>query len=267
MRSKVPICVVLLLVLAWPALSQTPEPIEHRLEVTLEPDRSVLRVTDQVALGDLESGDPIEFLLNSALVLQQSEPAVEKMPLGDVEGFYGINGTSIELSDDVELTRYRVVEPLPNGILTLSYAGDFDFGLSDQAEEYTRGFRETAGIVGEEGVYLAGSGFWYPSFGDQLLEFDMEVDIPVDWQVISQGNGTAQDGEGKARWSSGGAMDEIYLVGGPLVAYEEAAGAVTAQVFLNKHTQDAVGFIFKYKQGIVFFHITFFGNFLIADSR
>ena len=79
----------------------------------------------------------------------------------------------------------------------LSYGGEFDFGLSAQKEEYTRGFRETAGIISEEGVYLAGSGFWYPSFGDQLLVFEMEVDIPEDWHVISQGNGTSRDEEGQ----------------------------------------------------------------------
>ena len=36
----------------------------------------------------------------------------------------------------------------------------FDFGLSDQKEEYTRGFRDTAGVVSEEGVFLSGSGLW-----------------------------------------------------------------------------------------------------------
>ncbi len=49
--------------------------------------------------------------------------------------------------------------------MRLRYEGKFDFGLSDQKEEYTRGFRETAGIVSKEGVYLAGNGFWYPHVG------------------------------------------------------------------------------------------------------
>ena len=39
-----------------------------------------------------------------------------------------------------------------------------------------------------EGVYLAGSGFWYPHLGPGLLEFDVEVTLPESWQVISQGN-------------------------------------------------------------------------------
>ena len=183
-----------------------------------------MRVEDAISLESLDSEESVEFLLNSALEIIDSNPAVERVPLGEVEGFYGINGTSIELSGEIELARYRLTENPDDGLLAMTYAGEFDFGLSEQKEEYTRGFRETAGIISEEGVYLAGSGFWYPSFGDQLLSFEMDVKMPEDWHVISQGNGTAGGGEGKAHWSSGGSMDEIYLVGGPLEAYEEAAG-------------------------------------------
>ena len=59
--------------------------------------------------------------------------------------------------------------------MRLQYEGKFDFGLSDQKEEYTRGFRETVGIVSKEGVYLSGNGFWYPHVGPGLVEYDVEV--------------------------------------------------------------------------------------------
>ncbi len=71
-----------------------------------------------------------------------------------------------------------------------------NFGLSDEREQYTRGFRETAGILGREGVYLAGSGFWYPSFNRELLEFTLDVQQPDGWHVVSQGNGTSRDEQG-----------------------------------------------------------------------
>ena len=149
-------------------------------------------------------------------------------------GFSGINSAS-DGSDRDDLSRYRTGDgPVSDGALTVRYRGPFDFGLSDQKEEYTRGFRETTGIVSDEGVYLAGNGFWYPYFGEGLIEFDMVVDKPADWQVVSQGNGVASDETGRAIWSSGGPMDEIYVVGGPLVLYEEAAGAVQAQVYLRE---------------------------------
>ena len=112
----------------------------------------------------------------------------------EFDGFFGINGASIELSTDLELARYRLGSFPEDGELTISYRGRVDFGLSAQKEEYTRGFRETAGIVGDEGVYLAASGFWYPYFGEELIEFELAVEQPADWHVISQGNGTARAG-------------------------------------------------------------------------
>ena len=54
-----------------------------------------------------------------------------------------------------------------------------DHGLSDQKEEYTRGFRETRGIVGAEGVYLDGDSGWVPRFNDGLVRFAMEVQLPA----------------------------------------------------------------------------------------
>jgi hypothetical protein len=127
------------------------------------------------------------------------------------------------------------VAVLPTGgTVRLQYEGKFDFGLSDQKEEYTRGFRETAGVVSKEGVYLAGNGFWYPHAGPGLVEYEVEVKQPGGWHVISAGNGTSRAASGGARWESHGAVDEITVVGGPLVVYREAAGPVEALVYLRQ---------------------------------
>ena len=54
------------------------------------------------------------------------------------------------------------------------------------------------------------------------------------WHVISQGNGTSRDEQGVARWDSDGLVEQIYLVGGPLLRYSDAAGAVEALVYLRE---------------------------------
>ena len=225
---------LILLFLAGFAQPASAEYITHQMEVALDPGAGGIEVTDRIQLGSPSGDEPVELLLNAALEIESAHPPLEKVPLGEFDGFFGINGASIELNTDLELARYRLTEYPENGLLTLSYKGNMNFGLSDQKEEYTRGFRETAGIVGDEGVYLAASGFWYPYFGEELIEFELSVVQPEDWHVISQGNGTSRGEDGRAVWASGGPMDEIYLVGGPLVAYSEAAGAVEAQVFLHE---------------------------------
>jgi len=89
-------------------------------------------------------------------------------------------------------------------------------------------------VVGPEGVYLAGSGFWYPQIDTELIEFSIQARSPDGWHVISQGAGTSRDGEGVARWTSEGAMDEIYLVGGPLQVFRDSAGTVETLVYLHE---------------------------------
>ena len=178
--------------------SDKSEPIHHRMTVDLDPEAHTLTVRDRIALGERR-----ELLLNAALEITESNPPVTQVPLGDVDGFFGINAGP-EIGGQVELARYRLDAAPEGGELELAYGGRFDFGLTEPKEEYTRGFRETAGIVGADGVFLAGSGFWYPYFDDRLITFDLEVTAPEGWHVISQGDGAS--GGGRAKWSSGGAM-------------------------------------------------------------
>ncbi len=234
-RSLAAIC---LLACAGPVAAG--ERIRHEMTVDLDPVSHRLEVSDRVTLGAVPEGGAVEFLLNSALEIRLSEPAVTEVPLGDVEAFFGIN-TSPEESDRAPLTRYRVESVPEGGGLTLVYEGVFDFGLSDQKEEYTRGFRSTIGMLGEEGVFLGGSSFWYPYFDDRLVEFQLSVGLPADWHVISQGDGTSRDEGGRAQWDSQGPMDEIYLVGGPLDVYRDAAGAVEALVYLRQPDASLAG--------------------------
>jgi aminopeptidase N len=160
-----------------------------------------------------------------------SDPAVSEVPLGETEKFFGINAGEAG-SGRLKLKRYRAAGAPAS--VKLSYEGVFDFGLGDQKEEYTRGFRETSGLLNDQGVYLAGSGFWYPYVSRELIEFKMEIVQPEGWHVISQGNGTSRDALGKARWESHGPMDEIYLVGGPLRVYRDSAGAVETLVYIHE---------------------------------
>jgi hypothetical protein len=203
-------------------------PVRHALDVEIDPPTHRLTVSDTVMPPGLAG--PVEFLLNAGLRIVRAEPPVEEVPLGDVEAFFGINAGA-DVSRGVRLKRYRSSGA---GTLRIEYEGPFYYPLTDPKEEYTRGFRETAGIVGPEGAYLAGSGFWYPQLGRDLVEFTLMAKVPAGWHLVSQGNGTSRDASGVARWDSAGPMDEIDLVGGPLHLYRDSAGAVEALVYLRQ---------------------------------
>ena len=214
--------------LAQPAPPAPLAAVHHDLDVSVVPATGHLRVTATVTLPP---GTKPELLLNAALNVTASSPALKEGPLGDVAAFFGNNAAEEEPSRRVKLKRYRA-SGAPT-TLTLTYEGVVRNELTAPKEEYQRGFRETPGTIGPEGIYLAGSTFWVPVFGEALASFRMTANVPEGWQLVSQGDGTARGADGLARWDSKGPVDEAYLVGGPLVAYRDRAGDVETLAFLR----------------------------------
>jgi aminopeptidase N len=206
----------------------------YDISASVKPQQKQLAVDLVVDLPAGQAGRAVEFLLTSSLKIIDSTPRVEKLKDTDAEGFQGINGSSVDLARRAGINRYRVILPEDSSRLELTYRGRIDFPLETQAEEYARGFRETPGVIGDEGVYLAGSTLWYPYFSNDLVGFKLNVRVPDGWHLISQGDGTSRGGDGIAKWDSAGPVDEIYLVGGPLTRYDAPAGSALAEVYLRE---------------------------------
>ncbi|ANM31592.1 hypothetical protein ABI59_21550 [Acidobacteria bacterium Mor1] len=207
------------------AQAAEPAPRHHRLEVTLDPATHSIEVVDRITLP--EAVESVEFLLLDGLEVEAAAGALERLE-GRGTGIY--DGEAA-----VDLARYRA--RVDGNALELRYHGVIDFSLSDPREEYTRGFRETAGYIGADGVYLAAGTFWVPYFGSGLITFDLSVSQPEGWHVISQGEGTSRGDDGRARWNTGAPMEEVHLVGGPLIRYRDTAGAVEALVYLREQDE------------------------------
>ncbi len=203
------------------ALTATDLPLKHAIVVTLSPETHAIRVRDRIELPQSMRQAGQEFTLYSGLTIAASNPAVER----------------IEPRDEDQPARYRLVTDPEAGILEISYEGVIRHELSEQKEEYTRGFRQTNGLIGAEGVYLDGGSDWVPRFDDRLIRFTLEVPLPENWHVISQGSGTSRNEQGLARWESGGLVEQVYLVGGPVHRYRDAAGAVETLVYLHERDE------------------------------
>jgi hypothetical protein len=208
--------------------------VKYDFALEIEPDSHALYATARINLPPELAGQTVEFLLTDAVEITSSEPAVKRIAADGAEGFVGINGSSVTLTETGHVARYQLRVPDSGAPFELRYEGNVNFPLGDMKEQYTRGFRSTSGIISDAGIYLAGSSLWYPYFSDELISFQLTTNVPEGWHVISQGNGNSWDAQGTARWDSGGAVDEVYLVGGPLIRYSEPAGAVTAEVYLHE---------------------------------
>ncbi len=215
---------------ALPAQAQ--DYAHHALQLEVDPATNTLHVRDTVTIPAALRHTGLEFAINARAQLQQEDNRLQRLPSDGKAQFLGINGTSLETATRVNLVRYRLDTIPSDGRLTLEYRILLDYPVSAQQEEYARGFRETPGRVAPEGVYLAGTTFWYPYFNNELVTFELSTNVPAGWQLLSQGSGTANDG-GLAQWKSPQPVDEIYLVGGPLNRYQQQHGDVSALVFLH----------------------------------
>ncbi len=218
-----------------PAAPTAPAQIpRYALDAVIDPAARTLDTRATLDLPPSMAGQAIEFLLAAPLQVLESEPAVQRLAAGEGRGFSGINGSSDAMTKAGREVRYRVQLPAGGRRLTLHYKGRIDFGFETPGQEYARGFNETAGVIRDDGIYLAGSTLWYPYLGESLFTFELSAKAPDGWQLVSPGSGTARDAQGVARWRSDTPLDELHIVGGPLTRYSRAAGAVTAEVYLRK---------------------------------
>jgi len=234
MRTKTTLTILITLALAaFSASAQLsasgPAAPKHVMSIKVDPATHRLTVRDAI---EFPEATPPEFVLAESLAITFSNPSVRQIPAGDLDAFLGTG--SGESGERVKLNRYRFT---PNGdrTITIEYSGIVNTPLSDEKEQYSRGFRSTPGLIGPEGIYLSSSSAWYPIFGNGLVSFDLTVDsVPDGWHLITTGAGTSHDADGRAHWASEGLVDDIYLVGGPLHMWKDSAGVAEALVYLHE---------------------------------
>jgi hypothetical protein len=133
--------------------------------------------------------------------------------------------------------RYRVRLPAGQDRLVLSYQGRIRHALYPQGEDYARGFRETAGMIGGEGVFLADRSYWYPQVKGERLTFDLDLDLPPGWTGMTQGERLTQERAAtgtREHWRCGHPQQEIYLIAGRFAEYAQATDGVQAMVLLRE---------------------------------
>ena len=219
--------------------------IRHDLKVVLYPKERRFTAEDSVNVPE-RFLPTFQFLLHKGLQPSSPTPGVSIVYETDKSGA-------------VPLESFRV--KLPPGVSTfvLKYGGSIYHPLELYGKEQARGFQQTAGIISEEGVYLAGNSFWYPTFDDRLVTFTLQVELPQEWDAVSQGERTLHD-ENKDRtrvcWESPEPQEEIFIVAARFTEYTQPANRVLAMIFLrtpdkelaNKYLDATVRYITMYEK-------------------
>jgi len=220
-------------------------PTHHELEVRFDPSAHRIEVVDRVLVGRdvaLDADGTYHLVLHAGLAPKVVTPGWQlEAVAGPIEAtFFGINATTDTVAENVPLEAWRLRRAQDvGGPVEFRYGGVIHHELKTQGEEYQRSFSETPGIISPEGVFLAGTTFWVPTFGDGLVTFSLEVSgLTPPWDVVSQGRRSRHeitpDGSRVTAWTLDHPTEEIYLVAGPWQAYTDTAGEVGIYAFLRE---------------------------------
>ena len=100
---------------------------------------------------------------------------------------------------------------------------------------------ETPGIISSEGIFLSGNSYWYPWFGEYPVIFKMNVQLPRNWDLVSQGKRLTFKKNSivsKVIWVCLKPQNEIYLIGGKFTSYKKKINSTEAMVFLRKPEEE-----------------------------
>ncbi len=203
--------------------------LHHDLRIALQPEDHRLQVTDVVTLPE-PAPRRFTFQLHAGLTLLSA--TVQHIP------------QDVEISpSSAGITRYTLALPADSRTLTLTYQGTMFQPPQQQGATYARGFSETPGTIAPEGVYLSSASFWYPYVADHLLTFRLHIQLPEDWEAVSQGERTRHERSGEFRhvqWQASQPQETIFLIAAPFTTYEQPAGPagaareIRAMAFLRK---------------------------------
>ncbi|NNF97083.1 MAG: hypothetical protein HKM94_09175 [Halobacteria archaeon] len=176
----------------------------------LRPSQARIAVSDHIQLP-ADTTNSIEFSLRSSLAVTTQDAELKTM--GE--------------SDHGRLRHYRLTNLPKNRRVKLSYQGKI---TPDKAQDQ---FGMPEYVLSQDGVYLDSTSVWLPQFHTHpWMTFNLQVEAPPGWEIISQGKRETQNGG--FRFAMPHPQDEIYLVGGLLTRYQQMQGDIELVIYLRE---------------------------------
>ncbi len=201
------------------------EPIHHVIKVEFEPSSSFARVQNTVSIKTNPSNcDSHSFYLHAGMKLNR-----KKIPPNWISQVSNENLTTGRPHLQKIQVRKVSGESCPD---VLAFSLDYSGFLLDPS-----GLTEAASK--SEGFVFSGSDYFYPILAPNKnparVTFDMEVSLPLSWEVVSQGKRKAikpESGRNIVRWESELPSEEIFFVANRFKVYEEKHGRLSLYAFL-----------------------------------
>lgn len=197
---------------------------QHKLKVHIDPENHLLSVSDHFNFQAEQASDSLSFLIHKNAQLQQVEYAGQKLEYRLNQQFspqkFGEKLTeNLEDTEDYKNAaelKIHLPAPAKSGEIFLKY----NLIASDSVEKaaFSREYLayQVKGFVGEKGVFLSPSYYWYAEAPGNQPQFNLEVTLPENLYIVTQGRlagDSVSDGVRRVTWKVDYPTDGIHLVG------------------------------------------------------
>ncbi len=198
---------------------------EHSIDISVDIKAGTIEGTDTITYKDRP--DDIDLLIRKG-----SE--VLSVFIGGSE----INFTTIA-TDSAPSGLIRIKAALPDGAdaskgVRIRFRSSFP-SIESARQEIRRGVAHVGdGVIGDEGVFLPSSSFWYPQSESGPASFDLKVRLPAGYTSVSEGERMSAKRDGAAiteRWRSRQPVDGADLVAARFIVEKVKHGSIDIYTF------------------------------------
>ena len=213
----------------------------HNLDVRLDVNKHVIFARDEMhILLSNRNDEGITLMLNSNL-------KVNKIFLKGMKEL--TDWETKEIANHIQAININLPKLLDDKIiLQIEYKGEiYDPVIKAKELGHLRG-DVTAGLICDEGIYLAASTYWYPISPNsrELSIFDVTVKIISPYVIVTQGElvkREVKDGLSTSIWQSNIPADGLALVGGKYVIHTKTVNDIKVSTYFFKE-DDSMSEIF-----------------------
>ncbi|MDH4100976.1 MAG: M1 family aminopeptidase [Nitrospirota bacterium] len=202
--------------------------VSHTLDIDFNLSEHLMKVKN-VALFRPEGRKEITFSLNSRAV-------VEKITVGGKEAFWDYEkdkGESVEGSGKETSRTLRVWLPdkWPSDIVQVEMVYSLTLYDVPKVPAFSREFiaDESAGIIGEEGIFLSAEGRWYPDTPGSMPTWRITANTPAGYEVMAAGERIQREVQGNrlvTTWDFPYPSPDFHLVAGKYEITEDRLGPI-----------------------------------------
>jgi aminopeptidase N len=214
----------------WPGMSLALEgPVHHEITVKLDPDQKSAQIKDVLTVHLVEENDFVlklflhgNFWLGSIKIPDNTDFIIETTRTLDTKGEIPLTQISIRKITDLPWPDFLVIE--------FEYGGKvFDPQNPENADS------------ANTGIFLSGASFFYPKTQEEggppdLMTFQLSVNHPLDWKVVSQGRKMAESKKNYVQvvWEATHPMEDIILIANRFKEFQAVHNGINLYAYLLK---------------------------------